>query len=127
MLRHVPWGRIRWAGIVLGVAAAILLLAGCVPSGGGGPLYGKKRQPIPGVVGMEVERACRTIGETGHVAEVSAVREAADVEQPGRVVAQDPKGGSKPGVEAVVSLTVSGPFSEKEVRPNTSCLTGPVE
>ncbi len=24
MLRHVPWGRIRWAGIVVGVAAALL-------------------------------------------------------------------------------------------------------
>ncbi len=120
MLRHVPWGRIRWAGIVVGVAAAILLLAGCVPSGGGGPYVSDNDKPIPGVVGMKVERACRTIGETGHASEVSFIERVEGVE-PGRVLAQDPGPDPNPGTSKLVYLTVSGPFSERRLSPNTSC------
>lgn len=100
---------------------AALLVAGCVPSGGGGPYTSDNDKPIPGVVGVEVDRACRTIGDTGHVAEVSAVTEAADLE-PGRVVAQDPKPRSKPGKSMIVGLTVSGPFAEEELPPDTACV-----
>lgn len=102
------------------VVTAALVLAGCVPSGGGGPLLGKNRQPIPDVVGMKVERACQTVGENGHSAEVSFVKEDAGA-KPGRVLLQDPKPGSRPGASSLVYLTVSGPFSEKELAPDTAC------
>ena len=41
--------------------------------------------------------------------------------RPGRVLAQDIEPGTNKGATMLVFLTVSGPFSEKELSPNTSC------
>ena len=100
--------------------AASVLSSACVPSGGGGPYASDNDEPIPGVVGMEVERACRTIGETGHASEVSFTERVESVE-PGRVLAQDPGPDPNPGTAKLVYLTVSGPFSERRLSANTSC------
>jgi hypothetical protein len=56
----------------------------------------------------------------GHAGEVSYIRRAEGVE-PGRVLVQDIGPGTNKGVSMLVYLTVSGPFSEKELSPNTHC------
>lgn len=90
----------------------------------GGPkplgLKAKNEEPVPDVVGMPVETACRALGRAGHVGEVSYVRRTEGVE-PGLVLAQDIEAGTNKGASMLVFLTVSGPFSEEELSPNTSC------
>ncbi len=120
MLHELCGPRRSIPGAAAATLAAALLVAGCLPSGGGGPYTSDNDKPIPGVVGMKVERACRTIGETGHASEVSFIERVEDVE-PGRVLAQDPGPDPNPGTAKLVYLTVSGPFSERRLSPNTSC------
>jgi hypothetical protein len=90
----------------------------------GGPkpsvLGAKNEEPVLDVVGMPVEAACRALSRAGHAGEVSYIRRARDVE-PGRVLAQDIEPGTNKGASMLVYLTVSGPFSEKELSAGTSC------
>jgi hypothetical protein len=80
----------------------------------------KNEEPVPDVVGKPIEAACRTLSRAGHAGEVSYVRRAEGVE-PGRVLAQDIEPGTNKGASLLVYLTVSGPFSEKELSANTFC------
>jgi hypothetical protein len=90
----------------------------------GGPkplgIGAKNEEPVPNVVGKPIEAACRALSRAGHAGEVSYVRRAEGVE-PGWVLAQDIEPGTNKGASMLVYLTVSGPFSEKELSPNTSC------
>jgi hypothetical protein len=90
----------------------------------GGPkpavLGAKNEEPVPDVVGEPIEAACRALERAGRAGEVSYIRRTRDVE-PGRVLAQDIKPGTNKGTSMLVFLTVSGPFSERELSPNTSC------
>ncbi len=83
-------------------------------------LGAKNEEPVPDVVGMPIEAACRALERVGHAGEVSYIRRAKDVE-PGQVLAQDIEPGTNKGASMLVFLTVSGPFSERELSPNTSC------
>ena len=84
-------------------------------------VYGSKNdEPVLGVVGMQVEAACRKLDKVGHAGEVSFVRRVEGV-RPGRVVAQDIEPGTNKGASMLVYLIVSGPFSEKELPPKTAC------
>lgn len=80
----------------------------------------KNEEPVPNVVGKPIEAACRALSRAGHAGEVSYVRRAEGVE-PGRVLAQDIEPGTNKGASMLVYLTVSGPFSEKELSANTLC------
>ncbi len=80
----------------------------------------KNEEPVPNVVGKPIEAACRTFSRAGHAGEVSYVRRAEGV-APGRVLAQDIEPGTNKGASMLVYLTVSGPFSEKELSANTFC------
>jgi hypothetical protein len=80
----------------------------------------KNDDPVPGVVGMPIEAACRALSRAGHAGEISYVRRARGVE-PGRVAAQEIEPGTNKGASMLVFLTVSGPFSEKDLSPGTSC------
>jgi hypothetical protein len=90
----------------------------------GGPkplgIGAKNEEPVPNVVGKPIEAACRTLSRAGHAGEVSYVSRAEGVE-PGRVLAQDIEPGTNKGASMLVYLTVSGPFSEKELSANTYC------
>jgi beta-lactam-binding protein with PASTA domain len=85
-------------------------------------LEGELEASIPDVAGMEAGQACRTIDETGHAAQVSDAEQEADAE-PGRVIGQDPEADSEPRAQSVVNLTVSGPCNEKDLKPDTTCVT----
>jgi hypothetical protein len=80
----------------------------------------KNEEPVPNVVGKPIEAACRALARAGHAGEVSYIRRAEGVE-PGRVLAQDIEPGTNKGASMLVYLTVSGPFSEKELSANTFC------
>jgi hypothetical protein len=90
----------------------------------GGPkplvLGAKNEEPVPGVVGEPIEAACRALLRAGHAGEVSYIKRAQGVE-PGRVLAQNIRADTNKGASMLVYLTVSGPFSERELSPNTSC------
>lgn len=80
----------------------------------------KNDEPVPDVVGMRIEAACRVLERNGHAGEVSFIERAESVE-PRRVLAQDIEPGTNKGASMLVFLTVSGPFSERQLSPNTSC------
>jgi PASTA domain len=105
-----------------GAHAAQTSAKGGAPKGGPKPLGigAKNEEPVPNVVGKPIEAACRTLSRAGHAGEVSYVRSAEGVE-PGRVLAQDIEPGTNKGASLLVYLTVSGPFSEKELSANTFC------
>jgi hypothetical protein len=86
----------------------------------------KNDEPVPNVVGKPIETACRALSKAGHAGEVSYIRRAEGVE-PGRVLVQDIEPGTNKGVSMLVYLTVSGPFSEKELSPNTHCANPQAE
>jgi hypothetical protein len=83
---------------------------------------------IPNVVGMKVEAACRTLLRKDYLAYVWGKRHSEEFE-PGRVVAQKPKAGSKPGVPHGVFLFVSKPVPDM-LQSNTHCAerkVGPID
>jgi hypothetical protein len=137
-----PFGFILMRAILAGTMAANVLLAGCGPDVGEAPPEStdqtanpeprertekpmlwqgaKNDEPVPDVVGMRIEAACQALERNGHAGEVSFIERAEDVE-PGRVLAQDIEPATNKGASMLVYLTVSGPFSERELSPNTSC------
>ena len=80
----------------------------------------KNEEPVPDVVGDPIEAAFLTLSKADHAGEVSYIRRAQDIES-GRVLAQGIEPGTSTGASMLVFLTVSGPFGERELSPNTSC------
>ncbi len=88
----------------------------------------KNPNPIPNVVGMKVEMACRTLLRKEHLGYVWGKRHS-DEFGAGHVVAQKPEPGFRPGVSHGVFLFVSKPFPDVLPR-NTSCAertVGPID
>lgn len=67
--------------------------------------------PVPDVVGMKAEPACRALLRGGYAGGVVGEVEAAGV-RPGRVVEQGPKPGYEGGAGQLVRLVVSAPFRD---------------
>ena len=88
----------------------------------------KNPNPIPDVVGMKVEMACRTLLRKEHLGYVWGKRHSEEFGA-GRVVAQKPEPIYRPGVPHGVFLFVSKPFPD--VLPQeTSCAertVGPID
>lgn len=68
-------------------------------------------RPVPDVVGMKAETACRALLRSGYAGGIFGEAGAADV-GPGRVVEQDPKPGYEGGEGQLVHLVVSAPFRD---------------
>jgi PASTA domain-containing protein len=88
----------------------------------------KNPNPIPDVVGMKVEMACRTLLRKEHLGYVWSKRHS-DEFGTGRVVAQKPEPGFRPGVPHGVFLFVAKPFPAVLPR-DTSCAertVGPID
>ena len=92
------------------------------------PAPKKNPNPIPNVVGMRVETACRILLQKQFLAYIWGKKHS-DEFGPGRVVAQKPEAGIKPGVPHGVFLYVSKPFPD--VLPqDTHCAertVGPID
>jgi len=89
----------------------------------------KNPDPIPNVIGMRVKAACRTHLRKEHLGNVWGKRHSDEEFGPGRVVAQKPKPGFKPGVSHGVFLFVSKPFPDA-LPQDTSCAertVGPID
>jgi hypothetical protein len=88
----------------------------------------KNPNPIPNMVGMRVETACRTLLRKEHLGYVWGKRSSEEFGAR-RVVAQKPEAGFKPGVPHGVFLFVSRPFPDVLPR-DTSCAertVGPID
>ena len=78
-------------------------------------------KPVPDVVGMGVEAACRTLGRSDYAGGIFVVKRSDEV-GPGRVVAQDPKPGAKYGLGGSVHLIASEPFAVEKLPRNSNCV-----
>lgn len=78
-------------------------------------------RPVPNVVGMQVEDACRALGRSAYSGGVFAVERGGGAEA-GRIAAQDPKPGARYFEGAMVHLVVSGPFAVEELPRNSNCV-----
>ena len=81
----------------------------------------KNDRPVPDVLGVPVERACRTLDRSAYSGGIVAV-ESSDGLGAGRVVAQDPKPGAGYFEGALVHLVVSGPFAVEELPRDSNCV-----
>lgn len=81
----------------------------------------KNDRPVPDVLGVPVERACRTLGRSAYSGGIFAV-ESSDGLGAGRVVAQDPAPGAKYTLGGMVHLVVSEPFAVAQLPRNSNCV-----
>ena len=91
-----------------------------IPANASGGSASPTAAPVPDVVGIKVEKACRTLRRAGGNAYVFGQREAGDASvKPGHIVAQSP---AKPGPEGPRNtfLFVAKPFADT-VPDHTSC------
>ncbi len=81
----------------------------------------KNKRPVPDVLGVPVDRACRTLGRSAYSGGIFAIEDGDGVGA-GRVVAQDPKPGAKYFLGGMVHLIVSEPFAIGGLSRNSNCV-----
>jgi hypothetical protein len=94
-------------------------------SGGGCPDQGACSYPnsrrVPDVVGLRVPEACRALARNDYAGQIRDGVRSSTLE-PGRVVSQNPRAGSKGGLALAVGLVVSTPYPAGALPPGSNCV-----